>query len=259
MTPTALIGFKRDLRVDDHAPLVAAQGFEASVAACIVEPAWLASPECDPRHVAYLLAALAPLRETFAQRGLALQVRVGDAVAVLEQLRREHGVTHLFSREETGPFWSYQRDRAVAAWARAQSMVWQEFSQPGVVRRRRDRAGWAQRWQRRMDAALLPRRVDSAARCRRCRRCPARQTWVWPPAPSCCPRPARPTASRPATAPARADCRVRPVEPKRFRPSALRASCLRTEPCGCALSTGPASPPGPSASSAHASCPATPG
>ena len=154
---TALVWFKRDLRLRDHAPLAEATRFERVLALVLIEPAWLDSPECHPRHVAYLLACLAPLREALAARGLPLLVRVGEAVTVLEALRRTHGVSHLLSHEETGPGWSYTRDKAVAAWCRAQGVAWLEWPQTGVVRRLRSRSGWAAQWACRMQAAPLPR------------------------------------------------------------------------------------------------------
>jgi deoxyribodipyrimidine photo-lyase len=89
-------------------------------------------------------------------RGLPVQVRQGPALAVLEALRREHGITQLLSHEETGPLWSYARDREVARWCRAQGVSWTEFAHTGVVRRLRQRQGWAGRWQARMDAPALP-------------------------------------------------------------------------------------------------------
>lgn len=153
MSGVALAWFKRDLRVRDHRPLAEAQRFGRSLALFVLEPEWLASPECDPRHVQFALDALAPLREDLAQRGLPLLVRTGSAVDVLAALRREFGITHLFSHEETGPGWSYDRDRAVAAWCRAQGVAWHEFAQTGVVRRLRSRTGWAARWARRMNEA----------------------------------------------------------------------------------------------------------
>lgn len=51
MTSRALVWFKRDLRVRDPAPLVAAQGCAEALGLFIVEPAWLNSPECDSQHV----------------------------------------------------------------------------------------------------------------------------------------------------------------------------------------------------------------
>jgi deoxyribodipyrimidine photo-lyase len=159
---TALVWFKHDLRLQDHAPLAEAQAFERALAVFIVEPEWLASPECDPQHVAFTLAALAPLQADLAARGLPLLVRVGDATAVLQQLQAEHGVTHLFSHEETGAGWSYTRDLAVAAWCRTAGVAWTEWPQTGVVRRLKDRRGWAGRWAQRMDAPL--QRLDGGFR-----------------------------------------------------------------------------------------------
>ncbi|MBL0945140.1 MAG: deoxyribodipyrimidine photo-lyase [Hydrogenophaga sp.] len=149
---SALVWLKRDLRWRDHAPLATAALHEQALALYIVEPEWLASPGFDPQHLAFALACLAELRATLAARGLPLLVRVGPAVDVLAQLRREYPYRHLLSHEETGEGWSYARDRAVAAWCRAQGVLWTESPQTGVVRRLRDRKGWAARWHARMDA-----------------------------------------------------------------------------------------------------------
>jgi deoxyribodipyrimidine photo-lyase len=148
----AVVWFKRDLRVRDHAPLAAAAAADNALALHVVEPAWLDSPECHPRQVAWTLAALGELRAALAARGLPLVVRVGPVPAVFDALRRDFAFTHLFSHEETGPLWTYDRDRAVAAWCRERGVAWHEFAHTGVVRRLRSRNGWAQQWQRRMDA-----------------------------------------------------------------------------------------------------------
>jgi len=148
----ALVWFKRDLRVRDHAPLAAAAACDAAAGLFVVEPEWLASPECDGQHVAFARECVGSLRESLQRLGLPLVVRVGAMPDVLQALRQETGFTHLFSHEETGPLWSYARDRRVAQWCCAQGVAWQEFPQTGVVRRLRGRAGWAGRWQARMDA-----------------------------------------------------------------------------------------------------------
>jgi deoxyribodipyrimidine photo-lyase len=150
--PPTLVWLKRDLRLDDHAPLQAAVAAGPALAVWVLEPEWLASPECDPMHVAFALDCVAELRA----RGLPVLVREGPAVAVLEALRREHGCTRLLSHEETGPGWTWIRDRAVAVWCRAHGVAWTEFTQTGVVRRLRVRQGWAGRWQARMDAPVTP-------------------------------------------------------------------------------------------------------
>ena len=149
-----LVWFKRDLRVHDHAPLVAALSNTDALALFVVEPEWLQSPECDASQVDFALECLAELRDALAQRGMPLLVRVGAMVQVLANLYGEVPFTHLLSHEETGPGWSYTRDKQVATWCTAQHVIWQEFTQTGVVRRLGSRAGWAKRWQARMDAPL---------------------------------------------------------------------------------------------------------
>ncbi|MDO9284766.1 MAG: FAD-binding domain-containing protein, partial [Aquabacterium sp.] len=152
----AVVWFKRDLRVADHAPLAEAAQGDAALALFIIEPAWLGSTECHPRHVAWLLKCLAPLRDALAARGLPLLVRTGEAVEVLAALQRECHFARLLSHEETGPGWSYERDKAVARWCRTHGVAWTEWPQTGVVRGLKDRRGWAARWQQRMDAPCVP-------------------------------------------------------------------------------------------------------
>lgn len=137
----ALVWFKRDLRVRDHAPLAEATHFDNALGLVVIEPQWLESPECDPRHVGFLLDCVAELKGDLAAHGLPLLVRTGAMPQVLQSLRREFRFTHLFSHEETGPGWSYARDLAVAEWCRHQGAHWTESPQTGVVRRLRSRTG----------------------------------------------------------------------------------------------------------------------
>ena len=150
----SLVWFKRDLRVHDHAPLGAALFHADAFALFIIEPEWLQSPECDASHVDFALGCLKELRANLAERNMPLLVRVGSAVEVLSELLSTVPFTHLLSHEETGPDWSYTRDKAVANWCASRQIVWQEFTQTGVVRRLGNRQGWAGRWQMRMSAPL---------------------------------------------------------------------------------------------------------
>ena len=150
--PAALVWLKRDLRLHDHAALAAACACEQALALYVIEPVWLRSPEFDPQHLQFALACVAALRA----RGLPLVVRVGDLPQVLQALQAEYPFTQLFSHEETGPLWTWDRDRAVAAWCRQAGVAWQEFPQTGVVRRLRQRSGWAGRWAARMNTPQAP-------------------------------------------------------------------------------------------------------
>jgi deoxyribodipyrimidine photo-lyase len=143
MTGT-ILWFKRDLRVADHPALArAAEAGQPVLPLYIVEPGLWAQPDADARHYGFLRDSLLDLRAQLDRIGLRLVIRLGAAVPVLEELRATHAITRLVSHEETGNGWTYARDRAVAAWARAQGVLWDEVPQSGVQRRLRSRDGWA--------------------------------------------------------------------------------------------------------------------
>lgn len=99
---------------------------ENALGLVVIEPQWLASPECDPRHVGFLIDCVAELQHGLAASGLPLHVRTGAMPQVLQALQREFVFTHPFSHEETGPGWSDTRDLAVASWCRSQGVKWIE-------------------------------------------------------------------------------------------------------------------------------------
>lgn len=155
MASCALVWLKRDLRAADHAPLAEAASFPVAAAIYVIEPAWLASPECHAQHVAFAEAQVHALRETLLARGMPLLIRYGNALEVFSALRATLPFDVLLSHEETGPSWSFQRDRAVATWCKQVGVVWREWPTNGVVRRLRNRNGWAKTWHSRMEAPLI--------------------------------------------------------------------------------------------------------
>ncbi len=151
-----LVWLKRDLRPDDHPALDLAAGLGPVLPLYVVEPELWAGPDASARQWAFVAESLGDLRQALAGLGAPLVVRVGDAVAVLERLCRQHKITRIVSHEETGNLWTYARDRRVAAWARGAGIAWTELPQSGVVRRLASRDGWARQRDGFMAASLLP-------------------------------------------------------------------------------------------------------
>ena len=145
-----VVWFKRDLRVRDHAPLLAAAERGTVLPLYVIEPSLWSAPDADLLHWNFVAASLHELRERLARRGAPLVVRVGEVVEVLRALHAAHGVAALWSHEETGTALTFARDRAVRAWARDAGVPWHEATQNGVVRRLANRDGWARQWQARM-------------------------------------------------------------------------------------------------------------
>mgnify|MGYP000123763534 CR=1 FL=1 len=145
-TPVQIVWFKRDLRLDDHAALMAATGAGPVVPLYVVEPDFWHQPDMSARQHAFLGDSVTELADQLAAAGTPLVIRVGAVETVLEALRQTLGPFRLWSHEETGNGWTFARDRVVAAWARQAGVVWTELSQCGVERGATSRNGWARRW-----------------------------------------------------------------------------------------------------------------
>jgi deoxyribodipyrimidine photo-lyase len=150
-----VVWFKRDLRVADHAPLCHAAAAGPVVALFVVEPELWRLPEHSSRQWAFVRECLQDLDASLQQRGVGLTVRVGEAEAVLAALHAEVGIDGLWSHEETGPLWTWERDKAVARWCRRHGVPWRELPPGAVVRRLQSRDGWARQAHARMHTPIV--------------------------------------------------------------------------------------------------------
>lgn len=151
-----MVWFKRDVRVTDHRPLFEAARRGAVIPLFIVEDELLGAPDASARHWDFQRAALHDLDRKLNALGSPLVVRQGEAVAVLEELRRRHVIGGLWAHEETGNWISYMRDRRVRRWARETNVPFVEYPRDGVIRRLPTRDGWSRRWEERMAEPLTP-------------------------------------------------------------------------------------------------------
>jgi deoxyribodipyrimidine photo-lyase len=191
-----IVWLKRDLRLRDHAPLKAAieTGLPVLLLYCF-EPSVMADPNYDLRHWRFVHESVADLNRqltrlsetqpdvpqrapvhewlpfvfddnvtTAAPRHPArVWVFQREVLDVLAALAERYTIEGLFSHEETGLRITYDRDKAVAAWCQARGTRWQEYQSNGVIRRLRDREGWAEAWQRTMRAPQQHPALDQLA------------------------------------------------------------------------------------------------
>ncbi|MEO1139959.1 MAG: FAD-binding domain-containing protein [Pseudomonadota bacterium] len=141
-----VVWYKRDLRVQDHRALAAAAQRGPVVPLYVAEPELWSQPDMSGRQWAFVSESLEVLRLGLHTAGQGLVVRIGDVVDVLEALQASHGLAGLWSHEETGNGWTFQRDQRVADWCRGQGVPWHELQNHGVIRRLGSRDGWAKSW-----------------------------------------------------------------------------------------------------------------
>jgi deoxyribodipyrimidine photo-lyase len=158
---TNIVWFKRDLRITDHAPLFEAARTGNILPLYILEPELWRQPDSSRRHWHFIHDSLVELRASLSLMNAPLIIRIGEAVEVLQQLSLEVGIFTLWSHEESGNNWTYQRDVSVAAWCRSHGIHWHEFPTNGVVRRLINRDGWARQRDMRMSSPIIhtPRHV----------------------------------------------------------------------------------------------------
>jgi deoxyribodipyrimidine photo-lyase len=149
-----VVWFKRDFRIADHRPLARAAQAGAVLPLYIAEPDLWAQPDASARQWGFAAESLAELQQALAGLGQPLCVMTGGVVDVLQAIHARRGIAALWSHQETGNGWTYARDRAVKAWARAAGVPWQELPQFGVIRPLPTRNGWARAWDRAMAEPL---------------------------------------------------------------------------------------------------------
>jgi deoxyribodipyrimidine photo-lyase len=151
----SVVWFKRDLRLHDHAPLLEAARRGSVLCLYVVEPQLWQQPDSSSQHYGFISESLRDLAASLHKRGVQLLVRVGHVTQVLQQLHQAAPFHALFSHQETGNAFTYQRDIAVADWCSQNQVQWHEYAQTGVIRRLRTRDAWARRWESFMGQPVL--------------------------------------------------------------------------------------------------------
>jgi deoxyribodipyrimidine photo-lyase len=162
-----IVWFKRDLRVEDHAPLALAAARGPVFPLYVLEPDLAVQPDASAQHAAFARECLSELDGALRARGVRLRVVTGTMPGVLDALLANLGRVRLWSHEETGNGASFARDRRVRAWCRIVGVEWTELPGNGVVRGLRDRDGWSAEWDRRMSNPVVaaPGRITPALGC----------------------------------------------------------------------------------------------
>lgn len=152
-----VVWIKRDLRIQDHAPLYEAVTEERpGLAIWILEPLMLQHPDWELRHALFQYHSATELQKKLAQRGIPMLLLYGEASAIIGDLVASTPIHSLRSFRETGPLDSYKRDQTVASILKTQNIAWKEFDRNGVQRGRRDRKGWDQCWREYMQSPRHP-------------------------------------------------------------------------------------------------------
>ena len=150
----SLVWFKRDLRWQDHAALKHAATRGPVRCIYVIEPKLWLQPDCALQHFEFIRESLMDLDEHLRSLGGCIEIYEGEMTDVLERIWLNEPFTGVFSHEETGNAFTYERDKQVAVWCEDHDVHWNEFPQFGVVRRLKNRNLWQNAWEMHMSSPI---------------------------------------------------------------------------------------------------------
>jgi len=151
----SLVWLKRDLRLEDHPPLVEAiSAGNPILLIYILEPSLLESAQSDLRHWRFVRESILDLNKKLADYGGEVHVFFGESPAIFNELSAFYDIQGVFSHLETGIRLTFQRDLIVKKLLSEKEIPWKEFNQQGVQRGRKDRKNWVAEWYRHVESPI---------------------------------------------------------------------------------------------------------
>ncbi|MDW3646341.1 MAG: deoxyribodipyrimidine photo-lyase [Bacteroidia bacterium] len=142
-----IVWLKRDLRTQDHAPLLAAEkALEDYVILFLFEPHLLDYPDTSLRHVQFTYHSIEEMNKSLAAKGRKVIRLYAEAIEVFEVLCAAFEIKKVFSYQESGIKLSWERDKAVKKLLDGQGVIWEECEKDGVQRGIKNRKGWDRNW-----------------------------------------------------------------------------------------------------------------
>ncbi len=150
-----IVWFKRDLRLTDHAPLVAAidERIPTLLLYCF-EPSIMAGEDSDERHWRFVYESLVDMQSELNKKNARLYYFHNEVKPVLLGLQEVYDIQNIYSHIEVGNKKTYDRDVDIQFLCKGHQIIWKEFQIHGVIRKLKSRKNWKQRWEQTMTSPI---------------------------------------------------------------------------------------------------------
>lgn len=145
-----IVWLKRDLRIEDHAAFFEARKRGRILALYVIEPDYWQLADTSQRQWHFIAECLEPLSLQLAKLGIPLLYFHGSAKTAFQKLVEKCDISAVHSHQETGNYWTFQRDISIASVLTSHQIPWHEHLQHGVFRKLESRNGWAEYWDKMM-------------------------------------------------------------------------------------------------------------
>ena len=151
-----IVWLKRDLRSQDHAPLLKAEC--AGIPYIIIylfEPSRIDYPDTSQRHLQFVYHSIVSLNKVLSEFNRRVELFYGEAVEVFNFLIKELDIISVFSYQESGTQVSWERDKKIKQFCKSNQIIWEESQRDGIVRGIKNRKDWNKKWHLKMHTPII--------------------------------------------------------------------------------------------------------
>lgn len=151
-----IVWLKRDLRTQDHFPLHLAE--ETGLPYLIIfvfEPFMMDYPDTSLRHLQFQYQSLLEINKKLNAYNKAVIIFNTDIITVFDTIQSQFIIKTIFSYQESGIQLTYDRDKLVNKYCRANQIVWKESQSDGIIRGIKNRVGWDKQWYTKMLQSII--------------------------------------------------------------------------------------------------------
>jgi deoxyribodipyrimidine photo-lyase len=152
-----IVWFKRDLRLSDHHPLwQAIQSNRSLLLLFIIEPGLQDHPDYSDRHWRFMLESINDMQHRLGAIGASLLTSHLSATETFELLLHHYRIDTVYSHQEIGVRWTFDRDLRMQSFFQEHNIQWKESPFSGVIRGLSHRKNWKQHWIKTIQQTPVP-------------------------------------------------------------------------------------------------------
>ena len=151
-----IVWLKRDLRSQDHAPLLKAEC--AGIPYLIIylfEPSRIEYPDTSQRHLQFVYHSIVNLDKVLSEFNRRVELFYGEAIEVFNYLIKDLDIISIFSYQESGTQGSWERDKKIKQFCKSNQINWKESQRDGILRGIKNRQDWNKKWYLKMHTPVI--------------------------------------------------------------------------------------------------------
>ncbi|WP_020531823.1 cryptochrome/deoxyribodipyrimidine photo-lyase family protein [Flexithrix dorotheae] len=151
-----IVWLKRDLRLQDHEPLLEAENSALPyLIIYLFEPSIIKHEDTSLRHLQFIYHSIETLNVKLKEFNKRIHLFHAEACEVFQFLVDRFKIQNLFSYRESGIEKTWYRDKTVKKFLGQHEINWKEYQRDGILRGIQHRKGWDEKWYAKMNEPCI--------------------------------------------------------------------------------------------------------